>query len=98
MHARLRGWAGGQVCVTSPAPVVAKMPSKFKVEHTLGTGALASVWLPAPACLTLRRRVQPLTEKRKAEADRIRDKYPDRIPVRRALPCLSAGVPLSYSG
>lgn len=45
-----------------------------------------SVLISASSCITLRRLLltahrEPRAEKRQAEAARIRDKYPDRIPV-----------------
>jgi hypothetical protein len=56
------------------------MRSKFKDEHPFGERRV-----PCPACChrSLSDRCSPSSpEKRKAEAERIRQKYPDRIPVR----------------
>jgi len=49
------------------------MRSKFKDEHPFGEPCICS------SLISLIYRT--FTEKRKAEAERIRQKYPDRIPV-----------------
>jgi len=58
------------------------MRSKFKDEHPFGERA----WFPPPFLLQIPNLTDhsspPSPEKRKAEAERIRQKYPDRIPVR----------------
>ena len=64
-----------------PPPTQIVMRSKFKDEHPFGERA----WLPRfqPQIPNLTDHCSPPSpEKRKAEAERIRQKYPDRIPVR----------------
>lgn len=60
------------------------MRSKFKDEHPFGEqrqrGVLAGGILPLSVLIVLTSLL--CLEKRKAEAERIRQKYPDRIPVR----------------
>lgn len=63
------------------------MRSKFKDEHPFGKRRARSH--PMPTQLGRRSLIKKsnprlsdtITEKRKAEAERIRQKYPDRIPV-----------------
>jgi GABA(A) receptor-associated protein len=50
------------------------MRSPFRDEHPFGESSLSYLRSRAPD-------VAPIAEKRKAEAERIRAKYPDRIPV-----------------
>lgn len=61
-------------CLNLRLQMTNSMRSRFKDEHSFGMSLLEK-----------KRRtlntIDILPEKRKAEADRIRDKYPDRIPV-----------------
>ena len=93
---------------------MATRPKSFKEEHPLGEAVMRPVWAlrakhPRPHRFTSRvilgfskydlTLLDAHAEKRQAEAARIRDKYPDRIPVSmNPSPCPLYGMSRSSVG